>query len=218
MADSSVDITAGSGTPIDTWTVGTNHRQIVMLGDKGGYRGRASTFRIAGIAGTTGQRLFSIHNASGSTIKVDVHKVAIDVIQTAVMAITVVPPVIRLYRVTVLPTGGTAVTKVAEDTSRPATSSSVTLLQGTASDGGAATNITATLPANNVITQEYVPRMITAVGYEMADRMEFLAQDNEAITLGALEGLVVNLDYTTATQNPTSNHYIVTVRWEEYTP
>lgn len=34
MADSSVEITAGSGTPVDTRTVGTgDHRQVVVLGD-----------------------------------------------------------------------------------------------------------------------------------------------------------------------------------------
>lgn len=218
MPNSTVAITAGTGTSIDTFTDPTgHHRQVVIVGDRGGHRGRANTFRIPGLAGTTGQKLASIHNATGSTVKVAVHKVTVDMTCTVVKAVTVLPPVVRLYKVTVLPTGGAALTKVAEDSARAASSASVTLLQGASADGTGVA-LTATLPAGAVVASEFAPRLITAVGYEMSDRMEFFAGDGEEITLGALEGLVVNLDYTLATQNPATDMWVVGMQWEEYTP
>src|SRR5450756_2934082 len=136
MADSSITITAGTGTPIDSFSVPNgDHRQVVMVGDHGAYAGKASTFRIPGRAGTTGQKLFSIHNATGSSIVAEVHKILVDVVATVVLAVTVLPPVIRLWKVTVLPTNGTAATKVAEDTGATASSASVTVLQDASADG-----------------------------------------------------------------------------------
>ena len=217
MPDSSVPITAGSGTNIDTITAPSgDHRQVVVVGDRGGHTGRASTFRTPGRAGTTGQRIFSIHNATGSSVAVAVNRITVDLLQTVVKAVTVAPPMIRLYKVTVLPTNGTAATKVAEDSSGPATSSSVTILQDASADGtSSGTALTATLPAAAVITQEFAPRLITAVGYEMADRLEFLTGP-WYITLRALEGVVVELAYTVATQNPVTDQWLVTAQWEEF--
>lgn len=181
------------------------------------YRGRASTFRIPGRAGTTGQKLFSIHNATGSTVIVDVDKIKIDLVQTVVKAVTVLPPVVRLYKVTVLPTNGTAVTKVARDSAQ-SSSASVTVLQDASADGtSSATALTATLPAGAVIESEFAQRLITAAGYEVGDAIQFLKETDEAITLRALEGLVVMLDYTLATQNPITDMWVVTCKWAEYT-
>ena len=220
MADSSITITAGTGTPIDTFTVPNgDHRQVVMTGDHGAYSGKASTFRIPGRAGTAGQKLFSIHNATGSTIVAEVHKILVDVVATVVLAVTVLPPVIRLWKVTVLPSNGTACTKVSEDSSSTATSSSVTVLQDASADGtSSGTALTATLPAGTVVSEEFAPRLITAAGYEMFDRVEFMADELESVVLRPLEGLVVFLDYTLATQNPVTNMWLIGCRWEEYTP
>jgi hypothetical protein len=218
VANSNVPITAGTGTTIDTYQVtGGDHRQIVIPGDHGGYRGRAGTFRIPGRAGTTGQKLMSIHNATGSSVVAEVHKVTVDLVQTVIKAVTVLPPVIRLYKVTVLPTNGTALTKVAEDSAATATSASVTLLQDASADGTSSTTaLTATLPAGAVITGEFAPRLITAAGYEMFDRTEFMAGPDESVILRPLEGLVVMLDYVLATQNPVTDMWVCGVRWEEY--
>jgi len=220
MADSSIAITAGTGTAVDTYTVPNgDHRQVVMVGDHGAYAGKASTFRIPGRAGTTGQKLFSIHNATGSTIVAEVHKILVDVVATVVLAVTVLPPVIRLWKVTVLPSNGTAVTKVAEDSSSTASSSSVTVLQDASADGtSSSTALAATLPAGTVVSEEFAPRLITAAGYEMFDRVEFMADELESIVLRPLEGLVLFLDYTLATQNPVTNMWLIGCRWEEYTP
>ena len=220
MADSSVAITAGAGTPIDAFTMPNgDYRQVVMVGDHGSYSGKVATFRIPGRAGTAGQKLFSIHNATGSTIVAEVHKITIDLVQTVIKAVTVLPPVIRLWKVTVLPSSGTAATKVAQDSSSTATSASVTVLQDASADGtSSATALTATLPAGTVVSEEYAPRLITAAGYEMFDRTEFMSDPLESVVLRPLEGLVVFLDYTLATQNPITDMWLVGARWEEYTP
>jgi len=52
----------------------------------------------------------------------------------------------------------------------------------------------------------------------MFDRTEFMSDPLESVVLRPLEGLVVFLDYTLATQNPTTDMWIVGCRWEEYTP
>lgn len=181
------------------------------------YVGRASTFRIPGRAGTTGQKLFSIHNATGSTVLVDLERVTLDMVGTVVKAVTVLPPTIRLYRVTVLPSNGTAVTKVAQDSAQ-SSSSSLTVLQDASADGtSSASALTATLIAGAVARQVFAPRLITAAGYEVLDTFTFFDSPDQKITLRALEGIVVMLDYTLATQNPVTDFWIVDIKWTEYT-
>jgi hypothetical protein len=200
------DVSAQFPLPVDT----DSKRAIT-------YRGRASTFRIPGRAGTIGQKLFSIHNATGSTILVDVEKIKIDLVQTVIKAVTVLPPAVRLYKVTVLPTNGTAVTKVARD-SALTSSASLTILQDASADGtSSATALTATLPAGSVIEGEFAQRLITAAGYEVGDCIQFLKEIDDLITLRPLEGLVVALDYVLATQNPITDMWLVTCKWLEYT-
>lgn len=181
------------------------------------YRGRASTFRIPGRAGTAGQKLFSIHNATSSAVLVDVDKIKIDLVQTVVKAVTVLPPLVRLYKVTILPINGTAVTKVARD-SALSSSALLTILQDASADGtSSALALTATLPAGAVIEGEFAQRLITAAGYEVGDAIQFLTETDESITLRPLEGLVVMLDYILATQNPVTDMWVVTAKWTEYT-
>jgi len=176
--------------------------------------GRASTFRIPGRAGTTGQKLLSIFNAAGSAVTVTVGMVAIDMACTVVKALTVLPPVIRLWKVTAAPTGGTTLTKTKIGGTGSTSNTAVAVLNDASADGTSSTTaLTATLPAGAIITQEFAPRFITAAGYEMADRIEFLT-DTE-VSLAAGEGLVLFLDYTLATQNPVTDFWIATVEWSE---
>jgi hypothetical protein len=223
VTDSFIQLPADSaGKKLRTLDRGTpGHDQYVILSDGklATFQGRVSTFRTPGRAGTAGQKLFAIHNATGSTIKVDVDLVAVDLVQTVVKAVTVLPPVLRLWKVTVLPTNGTALTKVSEDTGRfPSSSASVTVFGDASADGtSSASALAATLPAGTIVTQEYAPRLITAAGYEMFDRTVFLADSTEVITLGALEGLVLFADYVLATQNPVTDMWLVNSRWVEYT-
>jgi len=179
------------------------------------YRGRAATFRTPGRAGTTGQKVFALHNATGSTKVVHINMIAIDLVQTVVKAVTVLPPMIRAWKVTVLPTNGTALTKTPLD-SALTSSASVTVFGDASADGtNSTTALTATLPAGTILTQEYAPRMITAAGYEMFDRTTFFDGDT-FVTLRALEGLVVFLDYVLATQNPTTDMWVATCEWDEF--
>ena len=175
----------------------------------------ASTFRIPGRAGTTGQKLMSLHNATGSTIVVRVTDVAVDHVQTVVVPVTVLPPMIRLWKVTVLPTNGTALTKVPRDSGLSASSGSVTCLQDASADGtSSATALTATLPAGTIAAQEFADRLITAAGEEPFGRAEFL-KDGEDVVLRPLEGVVLFLDYVLATQNPVTDMWLATMKWTE---
>lgn len=223
MADSFIQLPADSvGKKIRTLDRGTpGHDQYVIPNDGRliTYKGRACTRMTPGRAGTAGQKLLSIHNATGSAVKVDIEKISVDLLCTAVKAITVRPPMLRLWKVAVLPTNGTALTKVAEDASLyPSSSASVTILGDASADGtSSASALTATLPAGTIITEEFAPRFITAAGYEPLDRAVFLDDPTEVITLNQLEGVVLFADYTLATQNPITDMWLVSARWTEYT-
>lgn len=211
MPESSIAITAGTGTNIDTWQMADGtHRQFVIDEGRGGGVFRASTFRTPGRAGTTGQKIFTLFNTS-ATIIAEVQFIGVDLYQTVVKAVTVAPPIIRTSRLTAAPTGGTVLSKVPLDST--ITSNASVVATGDASaDGTGGTALVAT-PAG-FITQEYAPRLITAAGYEPADRVEFMAHGN--IVCRQNQGIVINLDYTLATQNPTTDMWIATVQWTEY--
>lgn len=219
MVDSSVAITAGSGTAIDTYlTAASEHRQRVILSDTGGFNGRFTSYRTPGRAGTAGQAIAAIWNAAGSSVKVDVDFVGVDLYQTVVKAITVPPPIIRVCRITAIPTNGTAGFKVVQNAG--SSNASVTTYQDAQSDGTSSTTAlgTTVTNANSAsvgLSQEFAPRFITAVGYEPADRVEML--QTGSVSLAAGEGLGVFLSYATATMNPTSDMWVVSIRWEEYT-
>jgi len=175
---------------------------------------RASTFRIPGRAGITGQPLFSIHNATGTATKVRINKLYVDMTATVVKAVTVLPPQVRAYKVTVLPTNGTAVTKVLAD-SIYASSSSVTVKQDASADGtSSGSALTVTLPAEAVFSGEFANRMITAVGDTDSYIIDLLK--GSQIVLNALQGVVVMLDYLLATQNAVTDMWLVTCEWSEF--
>lgn len=212
-----VPVTPGSGANVDVYTLPSgNTRQTVLRADHGVYSGSTATFRIPGRAGTTGQKIFAIHNATGSSTLVEVQDIVVCLNQTVVKAVTVMPPVISLYKVTVVPTNGSTPVKVAKDSSATATSASVTVWSDASADGtSSATALTATL-TTSMISREFAPRMITAAGLEMQQRVEFFSDELASIVLRPLEGIVVMLDYTLATQNPTTDQWLVTCKWEEY--
>lgn len=177
------------------------------------FKGQASTFRTPGRAGTAGQKILSIHNATGSAVVVTVNRIWVDLMMTVVKVVTVAPPMVRVWKVTVLPTNGTALTKNKIGGSA-VSNASVTVLGDASADGsGSGTTLTATLPAGTIIEQMFAPRIITGAGCEMADRMEFLL--DFPVVLNALEGLVVFLDYTLATQNPVTDMWLAGVNWSE---
>jgi hypothetical protein len=214
MADN-LGYTPGSGATVATTDVGGVHFQkfIPTAEPHGSFRGRVQTFRTPGRAGTTGQKIFALHNATGSTKIVHINQLAVDIVCTVIKAVTVLPPVIRVHRFTAVPTNGTALTKVAKDTVL-SSNASVTAWGDASADGtNSATALTVTIPSNSMLAQEFAPRLITAAGYEMFDRTEMMVGYD--IVLRALEGIVVNLDYTLATQNPTTDMWIVGCDWFE---
>lgn len=175
------------------------------------FRGRACTARTAGIAGTAGHRIMSLWNGSASRT-VHLNQVTIDLYQTAVKAATVIPPIIRVYRVTSAPGGGTTLTKASKD-SALTTDANIVLKGATASDGGAATAISGAVASTGILTQEYAPRLITAVGYEPFDRTELL--EAKDIILPPNYGVILMLDYSATAANPTSDMWIASMDWWE---
>lgn len=74
MADANIDITAGSGTSIDTRTEGTNghHRQVVVLGDPATNAGVAPVDATAGVKVNLGaDNDVTVTNATAANLKVD---------------------------------------------------------------------------------------------------------------------------------------------------
>lgn len=200
------DVSAGFPFPVDL-----DSKRVVT------FKGRGSTFRTPGRGGTVGHKIFSLFNAAASPVLVDVEKVSFDMETTVVKAVTVLPPVVRIYRITAAPTGGTAVSKITRDTNF-ASNASVTALGDSSADGtSSATALTSTLAVGNYFTQFFAPRLITAAGYQTIDRAEFMDGDDEKITLRAGQGIVVMLDYTLATQSATTDMYVVNCKWTEYT-
>lgn len=220
MADGFVQLPVDStGKKLRTRDRGAaGHDQYVVPTDNRllSFHGRACAFETPGRAAVS-QKILSLHNATGSAILVDVKRIRVDVLQTVIKAATVLVPVIRVYRVTVLPTNGTALTKVTTDTAQ-SSSASVTVLGDASADGtGSGTTLTATIPAGNILAETYAPRLITAAGYEMLDTVEFFVGDTD-ITLRALEGVVVFLESAVVTTGiPATDRYIASIDWEEYT-
>lgn len=217
MPESSVPVPGSGAFPVDAFLNGTKYRQRVIAGDRGGYTGRVGTFRTPGRNAASAHRLLAMLNAAGSTVVVDVHQVTIDLYQTVIKAITVPPPIIRIQRITAITAStGNALTKVAEDTSLTS-NTSVTVFGDASADGTASTTALGVTAVTGFVTQEFAPRLITGAGYEMADRLEFLSAGQ--LTLRAGEGFVLSVDATVgATSEPTSDMWIATARWEEYTP
>lgn len=198
---------------VNAGDVATTNPLPVRLMDTNIFEGRASTFRTPGRAGTAGQKILSLHNASGSTVTVNIKKVFADLVGTTAKAVTVLPLVVRVYLVTVLPTNGTLLVKNKIGGSG-ASSASIEVRGDSSADGtGSATTLTATLPAGAILTQEFAPRLITAVGYEPSDRQEFFG--GTEVLLGPLQGVVVMLDYVLATQNPITDMWLSGVEWAE---
>jgi hypothetical protein len=196
------------------------------------YKGRACTFRTPGRAGTAGQKLFALHNATGSTVNVDISKIVIDCAQTVVKLVTVLPPVVKAVRFTTAPSGGTTLVRTPEDTSLSSKTTAVTIWGDASADGtpsGTAltigsivTNIQA-----GVLQHAFAPRYMVHVAptassinplFEPFDTIIFFDGEDETITLRELEGVCIFLDYTATGQNPTTDMWTVSARWQEWTP
>lgn len=179
------------------------------------FRGQSATFRTPGRAGTTGQKILALHNATGSSISLQVNSITVDMWATVVKAVTVAPPIVRIWKFTAVPTNGTNLTKnkVGGTTTSNA---SITLWGDASADGtGSATTLTVTLPAGTILDSKVASRIITAVGEVNTRSLEF--KWDGGIELAPLEGICVFLDYTVATQNPVTDMWVASINWKEYT-
>jgi len=171
----------------------------------------ATTFRTLGAAALL-HNIFSIENQAGSTVLVAVRRIAVLLDATAVLA--AVAPSIKVSRITALPTGGTVLGKVPADTNQTP-NASVVVRGATASDGGAATAITAT--AGTAFWSQLTMRMHTLVGQIVMDdnaAIPALSAD-DPIILRAGEALLVQVVAAVTTSNPATNHWIVNSVLEE---
>ncbi len=221
MPDGCIQLPADStGKKLRSFDRGTaGHDQYVVPVDPRviSFGGRGSTFRIPGRAGTAGQKISALHNATGSTVLVNVNRISVDLAMTVVKAVTVLPPIIRIHRISsTAPTGGSTLPKVALDTAL-ATNTAVGIGQDASADGtSSGTALAHTITASNILTEEFAPRLITAAGYEPADRITFFDGDPDVV-LREGQGVVVELAYTLATQNPITDMWIVQLDWTEFT-
>lgn len=179
------------------------------------FRGRFASFIMPGRAGTTGQKLAALWNAAASPVLVQIGEVRVDLYCTVVKAITVAPPAVRVHRITAIPTNGTAGAKTSKDTALTSSASVTTYQDASADRTSSGTALTITIPASNILSEEYAPRFVTGVGYEPADRMAFL--DGEGVTLRAGEGIAVEASYNVAGSNPVTDMWTVSIDWMEYT-
>jgi hypothetical protein len=180
------------------------------------YDGRASSFRMPGRAGTAGQKIFSIFNTTGSGLLVKLEEVHIHLTATVIKAVTVLPPMVRLYRVTAAPTNGTAATKVPKDSAKSSSASVAILFDASADGTSSATALTAT-PVGGALTAQFAARMITAAGFDMIAKLSLMDGPDEYVLLREGEGVIAVLDYVLATQNPVTDMWIVSADWTEFT-
>lgn len=211
--------------------VGVPRGEPVDAGRQVSYKGRSATPRTPGRAVITGQKIFAIHNAVGSAVIVDVHNIMVDMVQTVSKLLTVLPPIMRVYKFTAVPTNGTALTKNGEDSSL--VSKTAVTCWGDASSDGTSSATTLTIAAitngsqTNLLTQMFAPRIThhaapTASSInpfvELMDRATFFDSDDEIISLRAGEGLAIHLDFGATTQNPITDMWTAAIRWVEYSP
>ena len=169
----------------------------------------AASFRTLGAAAVT-HNLLTIENID-STKLVFVRRLTVQVDATVVL--TAVMPQVKLSRATAVPTGGTTLTKARFNTLNA--SNSNTIVRGaTASDGGAASAITAT--PGDVLWQQYCMRMHTLVGQVLApdNNVAPLLVDTQNLVLRQNEALLIQVVAAVGTSNPNTNHWFVNIVWE----
>jgi len=179
------------------------------------FQGMVASFRTLGNAASP-QNLFTIENGAGSTVLVAVKKLSVEMDATAVL--TTVAPEFVTTRPTGLPTGGTQMTKTGGYDTALTSNASVILRGATASDGGAATAITATAGGTRLYHQ-FQMRQPTAVGQILPDDWNCIPLQcyDDPVILRANEALLVQI-IGTAASNAATNHYVVKCVWEESKP
>jgi len=172
------------------------------------YRFSTAAFRTLGNAAMA-QNLLAIWN--GSDKPLSLRKLTVQADATAALA--AFAAVLRSSRLATEPTGGTALAKVPIGTM--ASNPGVIILGATASEGGAATAITAT-PTDG-IWSTFNNRMHTLVGQIIPFEYCLLPPGTEEIPLVILpdSGLLVSILAAATASNPATNHYLINAMWDE---
>lgn len=168
----------------------------------------AASFRILGTAATP-HNLLTIENTD-ATVQVRIRDISIQLDATAVL--TAVMPLTKVSRATGVPSGGTTLSKAQFDTAN-ASDAQVVVRGANASDGGAATAITAT--AGTTLWQEYQMRMHTVVGQVLSPPSRMPTVLVKDLVLRQNEAILVQVVASAGTSNPATNHWQVTVTWDE---
>jgi hypothetical protein len=130
----------------------------------------------------------------------------------ATAVLTAVMPLVKVSRATAVPTGGTTLSKAQFDTGN-ASDAQIVVRGGNASDGGVASAITST--AGTTIWQEYQMRMHTVVGQVISPPSRLPTILTKDLVLRQNEALLVQVVASAGTSNPATNHWSVTVTWDE---
>ena len=211
-----------SGISADQLTVdATSKAARATLYDSGGnpinynesFKGVAATFRTLGSAAVP-QNIFTLENLTGSGKLVYLRGLYFAIDVTAVLL--TVACQIDCLRTTGIPSGGTVLTKGAIDTAL-SSNANVILRGANASDGGAATAITATAAAG-YIGRDFIPRQATAVGLitqqYFTDLLPRYLLESDSLVIRENQAIVVQITGTAAS-NAATNHYIVSCVWDE---
>lgn len=166
-----------------------------------------ATFRTIGDTGRP-QNLFTLENGALSGIDLEITRLR--AIADNTVALTVGMK-LRVSRPIALPTGGTTLTKKLRDTL--ASSNSLVVARGaTASDGGAATKITAV--AEDPLFAAGKSQVASAVGQIVPYTVNLLP--GWPLTVHAGESVLVDF-FPIAAENPSTGHFLVCCSWREYT-
>lgn len=174
--------------------------------------GFASTFRAPGRAGTA-QPIFTLSNATDSTILVAVARINVQLDATAVL--TAVQPQVKLFRcATSAISQGTAV--VAGEAEAADAASNKVIATGDASADGTSSASALTVSAvGTLLWQGYAMRLHTLVGFIPGREVELIPPEAGPIILAAGEALCVRVDAAVGTSNPVTNHWLVNALWHE---
>jgi hypothetical protein len=171
------------------------------------YRGMVASFRTLGLT-TANHNIFTIFNQTGSTKLLAVRRLTMQFEDTG--ASLTVAGVVKTARITALPTGGTVLTPLPFDTALTH-DVNCEVLGATASDGGAATAITAT--PDTFGWTDFRLRMATQVGQILYPDENLIPGlcESSPIILRPLEGLLVRM----TTASVTTAHYLINCAFEE---
>lgn len=177
----------------------------------------ATTFRTLG-NGAVEQFLLSIQNnnvVNSATLIIGIRRVTITM--DATVASLAVKPIFRIGQF-LGSTGGTILGKLASMSGLGPTSDATVVVRGaTASDGGAATPITGTI-GNTTGRESFGSRMATVAGEAQSlTQIElWTPQDSPIMIAPGFGSYSVKVNAAAAADNPTTNHYLTEIMWEEY--